>query len=137
VADYVILLTRLCDIIFQWWSYICNSHQNLSWTRLFLLFVESTTPDLNVMEWSNPCPHYVRCVTKLTLMDSPHALSNIMGKGFTISIVLIWSCLKNPCTCTLEDKSILKLALAEWQNKKYTASYLHFEKQKWHQNSWI
>jgi hypothetical protein len=24
---------------------------------------------------------------------------------------LIWICLKNPCTCTLEDKSILKLAL--------------------------
>ncbi len=29
MADYVIFITTLYNIIFQWWLYICNSDQNL------------------------------------------------------------------------------------------------------------
>jgi hypothetical protein len=44
-ADYVILLTKLCDIIFQWQSYTHSSDQNGFVEHEFIA-------DLNVMEWS-------------------------------------------------------------------------------------
>ncbi len=55
---------------------------------LFFKIVEIPTPDLNVMEWPQPCPllHYWGggCIAKLALTSSTSPFPDIMGKGLTI-----------------------------------------------------
>jgi hypothetical protein len=41
VADYVIFLTTLYDILFWWWLYNCNSDQNVCSTWIFYKIIES------------------------------------------------------------------------------------------------
>ncbi len=40
VADYVIFLITLYDIIFWWWLYTCNSAPNFSWTFFLFSFIQ-------------------------------------------------------------------------------------------------
>jgi hypothetical protein len=46
MADYVISLTTMYDIIFWRWLHTHNSDHKLYWTWFFQVFIESTTPDL-------------------------------------------------------------------------------------------
>jgi hypothetical protein len=59
-TDYVIFLTILYGIIFQWSSSTHYSDQNMSVEDEFFFqeVIESaiTPPDLNAMEWFHPCP---------------------------------------------------------------------------------
>jgi hypothetical protein len=87
VADYVIFLTTLYDVIFQWWSYTsCNGVQNLCGTSIKKKFIDSASPDLNVMEWSHPCPscwvYCLACPNRFTWCLTQHN-----GQGLDQSIV--------------------------------------------------
>ncbi len=82
VAHFVIFLTTLYDIIFQWWSRTHNSDQNLSCEHDFIfLILEFATLDLNVMERSCPCPLCWGCHQACLNMFAWH-LTQHNGHGF-------------------------------------------------------
>jgi hypothetical protein len=56
MADYVISLTTMYDIIFWRWLCTHDSEDKLYWTWFFQVFVESTTPDLSGNRMVLPLP---------------------------------------------------------------------------------
>jgi len=86
MADYVIFLTTLYEIIFLWWSYPCNSDQDACWTWI-LSKVLNLLPHF-LMSWNDLALALALMLgaspSSLTLMGSPGTVPNIMGMGFTI-----------------------------------------------------
>jgi hypothetical protein len=61
-ADLVNFLTTLYDMIFWWWSYTCNSGQNVSIEHEFS-FKALNLSLQTLMPWNSLTPaHYVGCV---------------------------------------------------------------------------
>jgi hypothetical protein len=76
-------LGQACIIpTFMTWQF----HSTWAWIVPKLVEV-SARADINVMEWSQPCPLHFGCVAKLALIGLSGTLPNINGRGFGQSIV--------------------------------------------------
>jgi hypothetical protein len=81
-------LTILYDIIFQWWSYVRNSDQNV-FVEYELFFKSLNLPPQIWMSWNGltTLAHCDECVAWLTLIASPDTLPQHNGQGLDYSIV--------------------------------------------------
>jgi len=63
VADYDIFLTTLYITIFRWWSYTCNSDQNVSFNIIFFSEWVNLWPHIYLMSWNDlTLGHCVGCM---------------------------------------------------------------------------
>jgi len=109
VADYVIFLSTLSDIMFWWCS---NTHKSdpkkVSLEHDFWKYLEFATPDRNVVMNGSCLAHYVGCVTWLACCWKPWKIQGLNNSMVNKVLIIPPSSLinlKKKCTVNLSVKS--------------------------------